>query len=316
MKIKNCPYMVCKKIIGMTDRHTRLALYCPANGTRRDAANNLAEQEQRVRGTGYGPQFRQEHPEFVDSPIRFEFGDNTARLATPTVVKSRLIGDANGVLLPFNRNRHWSMTLADVAAQDVPWYEKRPAAVWRGVTTGACPGTADEFERHPRTQLVMRWHSCANPSIDVGYSGIVQGKDSMKPFVKGKMPIPAQLKHQFVISVEGNDVATNLKWVLASNSVPVMPPPRYETWLLESQLRPWVHYVPVKADFSNLADVLEWCKKRPRMCHDIAQNGRRYIAPFFETSAETALEKAVLKRVTMPCKGTTRHNRLRRRGRI
>ena len=294
----------------MIDRYARLIMYCPKLGAGLDAVNNLADEECRVKGAGYGPQFRKEHPEHVESPIRFVFGDNTHSLAAPAIVKSRAIGDTNGVILPFNRARHWTMSLSEVAKIDVPWYKKRPAVVWRGVTTGACPGTASEFDQHPRTQLVKRWHDCADDSIDVGYSGIVQGKDEMRTYVKGNLSMKAQLRYQYVISVEGNDVATNLKWVLASNSVPVMPPPRYETWLLESQLKPWVHYVPVSADFSDLGSVLAWCKKHSRICHEIAQNGKRYIAPFFQTDAETALEKAVLRRYLGPSrKARGRHCR-------
>jgi len=42
----------------------------------------------------------------------------------------------------------------------------------------------------------------------------------------------------------GNDVASGLKWMLASNSVVFMPPPRVETWAMESLLQVfWCHMV-------------------------------------------------------------------------
>ena len=40
-------------------------------------------------------------------------------------------------------------------------------------------------------------------------------------------------------------MATNLKWLLTQNSVILMPTPRWETWLMEGLLKPWVHYVPI-----------------------------------------------------------------------
>ena len=46
-----------------------------------------------------------------------------------------------------------------------------------------------------------------------------------------------QLKCRYLLAVEGNDVASGLKWMLASNSVVLMAPPRRETWLAESRLR-------------------------------------------------------------------------------
>lgn len=74
------------------------------------------------------------------------------------------------------------------------------------------------------------------------------------------MPANEQLKYRYLIAVEGaasvqhplrcaihvftpspptttgNDVASGLKWMLASNSVVFMPLPRYETWIEESML--------------------------------------------------------------------------------
>lgn len=34
----------------------------------------------------------------------------------------------------------------------------------------------------------------------------------------------------------------------------MMVPPRFETWLLEGRLRPYVHYVPLAPDFSDIPD--------------------------------------------------------------
>ena len=40
-----------------------------------------------------------------------------------------------------------------------------------------------------------------------------------------KVSIDYHLKHKFILCIEGNDVASNLKWVMSSNSVAVMPKP-------------------------------------------------------------------------------------------
>jgi len=49
------------------------------------------------------------------------------------------------------------------------------------------------------------------------------------------------LKYKVVIVLEGNNVASGLKWALASNSVLVMPPPTIASWAMEELLEPWVH---------------------------------------------------------------------------
>ena len=42
-------------------------------------------------------------------------------------------------------------------------------------------------------------------------------------------------------------MATAITWMLASDSVVVMPPPTLEGWTLEGRLQPWVHYVPLES---------------------------------------------------------------------
>ena len=50
--------------------------------------------------------------------------------------------------------------------------------------------------------------------------------------------------------VEGVDVATNLKWVMSSNSIAVMPKPEIESWFMEKTLIPDFHYIEIKKDYS------------------------------------------------------------------
>ena len=65
--------------------------------------------------------------------------------------------------------------------------------------------------------------------------------------------------HRYHLSLEGNDVATDLKWKLASGSLVLMPPPTKEGWLMEGRLQPWIHYVPL--DSPEDVDVkLRWCR--------------------------------------------------------
>lgn len=221
------------------------------------------------------------------------FGDNIEPMATPTIVKSRVVNDPNGVLLPLNRRRHWQHTLASVAQQDTPAERKLWSVVWRGATTGNCV----DFDQHPRTQLVRRWFDADRALIDVAYTEVVQGKErECSGLVRASMSMKHQLRHALIASPEGNDVASNLKWILLSNSVPVMPAPRYESWLLESRLRPMVHYVPVHPDFSDLPKVVAWCRANPAKVSEIARNGKAYMRAFADEKTELALERRVLRR--------------------
>ena len=100
------------------------------------------------------------------------------------------------------------------------------------------------------------------------------------------MNLQQLLRHKFLLSIEGNDVATNLKWILYSRSVPFCPPFTIQSWILEDQLIPYTHYIPIRADFEDLEEKIEWAKNNPRQCEDIAEQGRKYISQFLDIKQE------------------------------
>ena len=75
-------------------------------------------------------------------------------------------------------------------------------------------------------------------------------------------------------------MATGLKWMLASNSVVFMPPARMETWVLESHLKPWVHFVPINFDGSDLMEKILHAKAHPDQMILIIKNAKQYISKF------------------------------------
>ena len=84
------------------------------------------------------------------------------------------------------------------------------------------------------------------------------------------------LAYKYVLSFEGNDVATNLKWLMAQDVVIVMPTPTKETWLMEGLLKPFVHYVPFD-DVSSHATLLEWLRSHDEECRRIIDNANAWV---------------------------------------
>jgi hypothetical protein len=41
-------------------------------------------------------------------------------------------------------------------------------------------------------------------------------------------------------------------------------------------MKPWLHYVPLKQDFSDLIDQYYWLVGHPAQARQIAENGRRF----------------------------------------
>ena len=95
-------------------------------------------------------------------------------------------------------------------------------------------------------------------------------------WVRPKISIGEHLLYKFVLCIEGFDVATNLKWVMSSNSIAVMPEPTYESWFMEGSLVPNVHYIRIAEDYSDVEDVLEYYITHPEACLEIIQMLRIY----------------------------------------
>lgn len=204
----------------------------------------------------------------------YRFGDVTEEPDEPAFVKSRPIteGSTRSVILKLDRVRHFNFV-----SDHRPWRSKRDMMVSRNVV------------RQPHRTLLME--KCFGlPLCDLGQINTDMGRPEwVRPF----MTVPEQLGYKFIACIEGNDVATNLKWVMSSNSLAVMPAPRYETWFMEGTLIPGEHYVAVSADYSDLPDQLEYYLQHPREAEEIIDNAHRYVARFRNSRLELATSLAV-----------------------
>ena len=104
------------------------------------------------------------------------------------------------------------------------------------------------------------------------------------------------MDYKFVMCLEGIDVATNLKWVMSSNSLAVMPPPRYETWFMEAALIPNYHYVAIKADYSDLEERLQYYIDHPEEAEAIVRHAHEWIEQFRDRRREKLISLLVLEK--------------------
>lgn len=113
---------------------------------------------------------------------------------------------------------------------------------------------------------------------------------------KGKMTIGEHLDYKFIMSLEGNDVASNLKWVMSSNCIAVTPRLTCETWFMEGTLKPNYHYIEVKEDFSDLEERLKYYIEHPEEAEAIIQHAHEYIDQFRDKEREKLISLFVLKK--------------------
>ncbi|KAA6316374.1 hypothetical protein EZS27_033306, partial [termite gut metagenome] len=168
----------------------------------------------------------------------FLFGDVIYIPETPSITKSRPIhgNNTNSVILNLDKARHFMFVKDKSRFQD-----KKDMLVGRAYVT--------------QPHRIKFWEMYFNhPLCDLGQIN----KNNHPEWMVEPMTIGEHLKYKFILCIEGNDVATNLKWVMSSNSLAVMPRPRYETWFMEGRLIPNYHYIEIKADYSDLEDKLTY----------------------------------------------------------
>ena len=221
---------------------------------------------------------------FADELLwKIEPGDVVTVPELPSVVKSRPTeGDlANSVVLNLDKHRHF-LFLKD----EIPFREKQNRAIFRCNINYPWPN----YER--RLRFVEQYYG--HPMVDVGVSNrnAVVREEWVRPYISEY----DHMSYKFVMCLEGVDVATNLKWVMSSNSLAVMPKPRYETWFMEASLIPDYHYVAIKPDYSDLEERLQYYIDHPDEAEAIVRHAHEYIAQFMDRRREKLISLLVLEK--------------------
>jgi len=81
---------------------------------------------------------------------------------------------------------------------------------------------------------------------------------------------------------------------MSSNSLAVMPRPKYETWFMEGVLLPDHHYVCIKDDYSDLEEKLTFYINNPNKAEAIIKNANAYVAQFKNKPQEALISLLVL----------------------
>ena len=247
----------------------------------------------------------------------YRIGDHHQKATTKGIIaKTRIVSDRSVTLLKITPYRHWG-NVNKVRNTDIPYNQKKDMIVWRGATTGKnkiTPTRHSFLSKYFKDTIIWRRATTCKNKItptrfdfvskyfdesqimNVGFSQIVQNKESYSDLVKGKMTLKEQLQYKFLVSLQGNDVASGLKWMLYSNSVVMMAKPTICSWAMEDQLEPFVHYLPLKDDFSNLEEIYQWAISNEDACIAIANNATRFIEMFLDIRRELLIECEVMRR--------------------
>ena len=212
---------------------------------------------------------------YFPSSFAFNYinGDVTHIPNVPSFIKSRPIfgSNQNSVVLKLNQVRHFKFVDDPIRYQD-----KKDMVAWRGVG----------FQPH-RQKVIHAFYN--HPQCNIGQTRPVEGQ----PWEKGFMSIEEQLQYKFLLCIEGNDVATNLKWAMSSNSLVIMSKPKYETWFMEGKLEAGVHYVEVKDDYSDLPEKMDYYLANEQEALAIIENAHQWVEQFKDKRKERLISLMV-----------------------
>ncbi len=206
-------------------------------------------------------------------------GDITRLLPLPTIVKSRplVAGNHNSVIMKLDRVRHFLFV-----DDQKSWREKRDMAIFRGDLG---------IQKENRNIFMRRFANGQSKWVDAASTNRWEEHPEWQ---KDKMTIEEHLDYKFIMSLEGNDVASNLKWVMSSNSIAVTPKLTCETWFMEGRLKPNYHYIEVKDDFSDLEERLEYYTNHPEEAEAIIAHAHEYVDQFRDEEREKLISLMVL----------------------
>jgi len=172
--------------------------------------------------------------------------------------------------MKLNQVRHFRFI-----SHDKPFSVKKNMVVFRNVVN-----------RQPQRYLLLeKFHD--HPLCDVGQ---VNANPEHPEYVKPFMPIDEQLEYKFICCIEGHDVATNLKWVMSSNSLAVMPEPTMESWFMEGKLIADYHYVKVKPDYSDMIAKVEYYATHREEAEQIIHHAHEWVKMFQDQRQERLTE--------------------------
>ncbi|KXS13611.1 glycosyltransferase family 90 protein [Gonapodya prolifera JEL478] len=215
-----------------------------------------------------------------------------------------------------------------VKGADLPWLIKTPVALWRGSSTGGIsrddPST---WNRHHRLRLAKishdlhrqecgeggpPWNKTCQPKVDAHlYAYMFASGELQKYFGKPEdgvfVPLWQQLGYRYLIDVDGNSFSARLYTFFREAKSLILRVRAFVDWL-DVWAVPYVHYIPVKTDWSDLLGAIQWAEENPdeaqkivERARDLGRNGLRWTDAHCEMFAlMMELDDRIVGRGRMP----------------
>ena len=167
------------------------------------------------------------------------------------------------------------------------WSSRKNLAVFRGVPTGG-PGLCkkDEWQDQYRIRAVSFCHNHSN-FCDAEFTALTQCDSAIiaelsRHFNLSKsLSWEEEMNFKYYLLLDGNGAPASRSAKAFSGGFAVLRQESVFREFFYSSLRPWVHYVPISDDLSDLEAHINVLQKNDKLAELIASNSREYAERYF-----------------------------------
>ena len=207
----------------------------------------------------------------------------------------------DSILIPdtdFLNSFGYRQSRLDFSVDPPVWKQRKQLAFWRGSTTGV--RLSESWQSLPRLRLCQLSNQVEHRSMfDVGVSSLpqVSKKDEKEiieaGYVRNFVPLSLSNQYKYQIDIDGNTNAWSAlfqKLLSGSAVLKVASPGNFRQWYYD-ELIPWVNFVPVKSDMSDLVEKIHWLIEHDDEAMQIGINGRKLAS---KLTYDEELNKALI----------------------
>lgn len=168
------------------------------------------------------------------------------------------------------------------------WEDRKPIAFWRGGASGV-----------ERPSLRTRVAKCLvdHPHADVRitpWGGWENGQEISPDLFAPRCDPSAFFQHKYVLIVDGNCIASSHQWTFGTGAVPILVSHPDNVFWFQRYLTPWVHYVPIRYDLSDLRETLDWLVSHDAEAKAIAEAASKLADRVFSPEGQRTYIDEVL----------------------
>ena len=160
--------------------------------------------------------------------------------------------------------------------QNIPlWNERKAIAYWRGASSGG----GKESARYRVVEKLLDYDK-ADAKI-TPWGGWENGKGIPDNYFGNRVHYTEFFKYKIFMIIDGNVIASNHMWGFATGCVPFIIS-NAKCWFSEF-LIPYVNYIPIQYDLSDLKEKIEWVINNDSEAEKIAENALKFSRDVFSS---------------------------------